>query len=183
MRFHDPSSAASYLSPSNGISGLRRHMKAPIARSISWPLLALSITPLVLLLVLNSWLLPQWFPIFGAFFWLGLVWINRWLFTHSHRKGMQLVKNGRFADAIPHFIDAYTQMSRRPWVDRNRALVLGSASRWSYREMALCNQAFCLGQIGEGRKMRETYERVLREFPESVLATTALRMVDAISQS
>jgi len=149
---------------------------------MSWPLLVLSIAPLVLILVINAWLLPQWFPILGAFFWLGFVWINRWMLTGSHRKGMRLVKSGRFAEAVPHFIDAHMQMSRHPWVDRYRAIVLGSASRWSYREMALCNQAFCFGQIGEGRKMRETYERVLQEFPESVLATTALRMVDSLKQ-
>ena len=48
--------------------------------------------------------------------------------------------------------------------------------------MALCNQAFCYGQIGDGQKMREIYEKTLSEFPGSILATTALRMVDSVTK-
>lgn len=89
------------------------------------------------------------------------------------------MKNGQFIDAVPVFEEAYRQMCDSPWIDRYRSLLLASASRWSYREMALCNLAFCQGQAGDGQKMREGYERALAEFPESVLATTALRMIDS----
>ncbi|RYZ22546.1 MAG: hypothetical protein EOO10_21625 [Chitinophagaceae bacterium] len=47
----------------------------------------------------------------------------------------------------------------------------------SYREMALCNVAFCYSQIGEGKMAIDWYTRTLKEFPESGLAQTALRML------
>lgn len=157
-------------------------MKAPVARSISWPAAALSVLPLVPMLILNCWLAPQWFPIGGVIVWGALVLLARRVFTKAHRKGIRLVKGGHFEEAIPHFAEGYAAMCRRPWVDKFRSLILGSASQWCYREMALCNQAFCYGQIGDGQKMRELYEKALAEFPGSILAATALRMVDSLTQ-
>ena len=54
-----------------------------------------------------------------------------------------------------------------------------SASAMSYREMALCNIAFCYSQIGKGMKAIEYYQRVLKEFPNSGLAQSALRMIES----
>jgi hypothetical protein len=154
-------------------------VKAPIARSISWIGVGVSVLPLVPILALNYWLMPRWFPFAGTVVWMGAVLALRHWLTRTQREGLRLVKRGQFAAAIPLFEQAYAQMAARPWIDRNRWWLLGSSSEWSYREMALCNQAFCFGQSGEGQKMRTCYERVLAEFPESVLAATALRMIGA----
>ncbi len=45
--------------------------------------------------------------------------------------------------------------------------------------MALNNIAFCYGQMGNGEKSREYYEKILQEFPGSGLAKTALRFLNS----
>ncbi|PHQ61052.1 MAG: hypothetical protein COC08_06375 [Maribacter sp.] len=53
----------------------------------------------------------------------------------------------------------------------------------SYREMALANIGFCYSQIGDGIKSKEYYERTLKEFPESGLAKSALKMMSAMEKN
>ena len=53
-----------------------------------------------------------------------------------------------------------------------------SPSAASYREMALANIGFCYSQIGDGDEARQYYTECIQRFPESGLATTALRMMD-----
>lgn len=156
-------------------------MKAPVVQSISWRAAVVSALPLAVVLPLNWWLWPELFPLAGALGWCAVVLLARQVLTGAHRKGIRRVKQGQFAEAVPLFAESYAAMVRWPWIDRYRSLLLGSASRWSYREMALCNEAFCHGQIGDGRKMRERYAQALAEFPSCVLASSALRMLDAVA--
>jgi hypothetical protein len=45
--------------------------------------------------------------------------------------------------------------------------------------MALANLAFCYSQIGQGAEARHHYELCLERFPNSGLATSALRLMDS----
>jgi hypothetical protein len=157
-------------------------MKAPIVAQVSWLGLIVSLLPLLAVLGANAWLAPRWFPIAGVLLWLVAVLLARRLLTRAHRQGIRMVKAGRFGDAIPVFGEAYSTMCDRPWIDTYRWVLLGSCSRWSYREMAMCSQAFCYGQIGDGQRMKECYEKAMAEFPESILAASALRMIDSIAR-
>jgi hypothetical protein len=47
--------------------------------------------------------------------------------------------------------------------------------------MALANIAFCYGQLGNGVQCRYYYEKCLDLFPDSGLATAALRMLDSVA--
>ena len=58
-------------------------------------------------------------------------------------------------------------------------ITLFSASKMSYREMDLNNIAFCYSQIGNGTKSKEYYEKTLSEFPESIMAKTALKLINS----
>ena len=49
--------------------------------------------------------------------------------------------------------------------------------------MALVNIAFAYSQIGNGEKAKEYYLRTLDEFPESGMASSALRMIESAQQS
>ena len=69
------------------------------------------------------------------------------------------------------------------WIDRFRSIVLMSPSAVSYREMALCNVAFCYTQIGNGERAKEVYRRTLAEFPESGMAAASLRMLESIGKA
>lgn len=103
---------------------------------------------------------------------------SRAALARHHRKGMKQFKQERFADAIPEFQRSYEFFREHEWLDRWRALTLFSASRISYREMALLNQAFCLGQLGEREPALAMYRRTLAEFPDSQMALMTLRMLE-----
>ena len=57
-----------------------------------------------------------------------------------------------------------------------------SAKAPTLRPMALVNIAFCHGQMGSGQLAKAYYERALQEFPNSGIATAALRMLIAMGQ-
>ena len=144
-------------------------------------MLIASLSPFVCVLVVNRLCFPGCFPFAGTVFWLLFVFLLRRCFSGAFRRGIRLVKKGEFAAAVPEFRKTYDDMSARPWIDRHRWLFLSSASEWTYRELALTNMAFCYGQMGEGTRMREYYERTLAEFPGNTLAVMSLKMLDAAS--
>lgn len=105
--------------------------------------------------------------------------MRSWL-TRDHRVGIALFRERRFAEAAPRFEASYRAMVDRPWIDRFRWLILGGASELTYREMALCNAAFCYSQIGDGQRALGLYEQALKEFPGSSIATASLNMLNSI---
>ena len=116
---------------------------------------------------------------FGAAVYLGYSFGSRMLIARDHRRGMQLVRGLEFEAAIPEFENSYKFFAKNSWIDRFRSVVLMSASAMSYREMALCNIAFCYSQLGKGIEAVEYYQRALKEFPNSGLAQSALRMIES----
>ena len=52
----------------------------------------------------------------------------------------------------------------------------------NYKEMALCNIAFCYSQIGNGTKTIEYYKKTLEEFPENPIAESALKMLNSTKE-
>ena len=107
---------------------------------------------------------------------------SRAVLAREHKVGMRLTKRGDFAEAIPHFEEALAFFERHAWVDRWRAITMLSSGRFSYREMALVNIAFCYSQLGEGARAESYYRRALAAFPDSVIATTALRLIESVGQ-
>ncbi|WP_460607608.1 tetratricopeptide repeat protein [Hymenobacter terrigena] len=119
-------------------------------------------------------------PVFPtAVIYFGLALILRNFVARDHRKGMQLVKKQEFAEAIPFFEASYKFFTENSWVDEYRYITLLSSSRMCYREMALCNVAFCYTQIGEGRKAAELYKQVLETYPENGLAQVGLKVLES----
>jgi len=101
----------------------------------------------------------------------------RYTVTWQHRTGFRLMKAGEFERALPYFERSAAFFSAHPQVDRFRAITLLSAAQFSYREMALCNLAFGLAQLGRGAEAKAAYERVLREYPGNPIANAAMRMI------
>lgn len=102
------------------------------------------------------------------------------LIAKDHRKGIRLVKENKFSDAIPCFEKSVAYFSEHTWVDKYRFITLLSASGHTYKEMGLCNIAFAHSQTGNGQKAKEYYEQVLTEFPENGLAISALNMIKSV---
>jgi len=157
--------------------------KTPTIKQISW----ISIIPqlIVMGVIMSLWYLinPEKALLFGALTYLAISFSLRNLIPKDHRNGMKKVKNGNFKEAISDFEKSYEFFNKNEWIDKNRFLTLLSSSRISYKEMALNNIAFCYGQIGNGIKSKEFYERTLKEFPESAIAKAGLNMLNSINNN
>ena len=151
--------------------------KTPTVRQVAWISLIPQLT-FMGLLIYSFFLLKSSEPILhGTLTYLAISFGLRTFIPKDHRQGIALVKKQRFSDAISFFQKSYSFFSKNNWIDKYRFLTLLSSSRMSYREMALCNIAFCYSQIGDGKTAIEFYTRALKEFPDSGLAQTALRML------
>jgi tetratricopeptide (TPR) repeat protein len=153
--------------------------RTPIVRQISWvaaiPAFVVAAAAIVTGVIVD----PRAGVVWGAGAFLAYSLGSRRLIARSHRRGIALVKQGQFGEAIGQFQQSLAFFDRHPWGDRFRCVTLMSASATSYREMALVNIAFCYSQIGDGKRAREFYEACLACFPGSGMATAAIRLMDA----
>ena len=108
---------------------------------------------------------------------------SRRLVARHHRAGIRLSGAGDFDAAIHEYELSYRFFSQNARLDNFRSIFLMSASAMSYREMALVNVAFCHSQAGRGLEAKATYERALHEFPESVMATSALKLIQSVESA
>jgi len=151
--------------------------KTPTVRQVAWISLVPQLT-FMGLLICGFFIFKSSEPVLhGTLTYLAISFGLRTFIPKDHRQGLSLVKEQRFSDAIAYFQKSYDFFSKNIWIDKYRFLTLLSSSRISYREMALCNIAFCYSQIGDGKTAIEYYTRTLNEFPDSGLAQTALRML------
>jgi tetratricopeptide (TPR) repeat protein len=158
--------------------------KTPIIRQISWPLV---IPQLVVLGILSALSMLIWGEKYGssaiaigAMIYLSYSYGIRLIVLSRHRAGIILTKQRQFAEAITQFKQSYAFLSRYSWIDRLRAITLMSPSAISFREMALVNIAFCYSQMGNKAQTKASYERALKEFPNSAMARTALNLISTI---
>jgi len=151
----------------------------PIVRQIAW----ISLIPQILLLgifIYVFYLLKTGDPfLLGALTLLILSFSLKIILTGDHRQGIKSVKQGKFAEAIPFYQKSAAYFSGNAWVDKYRFLTMLSSSKMTYREMGLCNIAFCYSQLGDGAKAREFFEQALKDYPENGIATSALKMLDS----
>ena len=157
--------------------------RVPLTTSVNWWAMGLHLA-----LLGGAFLLADHFhrPRFALYAVLAFLVLRQGLaltLTAEHRAGIRAVRQGDFARALDRFEHSLEYFTQRPSLDRYRSILLLSASAWSFREMALVNIAFCHGQLGDGASSKAWYERALREFPGSVLATTALAMIQAAERN
>lgn len=132
------------------------------------------------LIILVYYLADTEYPVlFGALTYLLISVVVRQAIPRYHRKGIRLFKNSQYENAIIEFQKSYDFFRKYKWIDDYRYVVLLSSSRISYLEMSLINMAYCYGQLGQGSRSKEIYEKALAEFPDSQMAISALKMFDA----
>ncbi len=119
----------------------------------------------------------------GATVYLTYSIASRLVIPSAHRRGMRLMQSGHFEEAIQSYTESYEFFTRHAWLDRCRSLTMMSPSAISYREMALINIAVAYNQIDHGDLAKAYYARALEEFPNSAMATTALKMIEAIEHA
>jgi hypothetical protein len=156
--------------------------KVPTIKQVAW----ISIIPQfsfigVLILIYSKLGLELLEVIFcSSLTYLVISFSLRTLLTKNFRQGIKLVKQQDFSSAIPFFEKSVNFFTKNRWIDKYRFITLLSSSKISYKEMGLCNIAFCYSQTGNGVKAKEYYERTLDEFPNSVIASTALKFINSI---
>lgn len=156
--------------------------KPPIIRQVAW----LSLIPQLVVMAIIfyfAFLLGVNDPILvGALTYLFISTLIRRLIPRNHRRGIKLFKKKKYDDALEEFKKSLAFFQNYWWIDKYRFLTLLSSSKMSYREMALLNIAFCYGQIGDGQRSKEYYEKTLSEFPNSSIADASLKMFEAASK-
>lgn len=153
--------------------------RTPMIKQVSWLAAVPQFAIIVAAMFIASQLSSGNGLLWGAGAFLAYSFGSRKLMTRDHRAGVALAKRQQFEEAIPRFQKSLEFLDRYPWIDRFRSVVLMSPSAISYREMALANMAFCYSQVGRGEEARRHYEQCLQHFPDSGLASAALRMMDS----
>lgn len=152
----------------------------PTIRQFSWPSFIFQLILVALIIYLYHLANVDEPFIFGAITYSIVAFVLRKSIAKKHRQGMKLVMKQKFEEALPYFERSVAYFSKNRWVDKYRFLTLLSSSRACYKEMGLCNMAFCYSQIGDGQKAKEYYEQVLKEFPENGLALAGLNMLRSV---
>jgi tetratricopeptide (TPR) repeat protein len=152
----------------------------PTIRLISWISVIPQIAFMLILIFIYHKLNLTDPVIYGSITYLALSIALRNLVPKSHREGLNLTKEHKFENAIPKFENSYKFFTENNWIDKYRFIILLSSSKMSYREMALCNLAFCYSQIGNGQKAIEYYKKTLAEYPKNGIAQTGLKMLTSI---
>jgi tetratricopeptide (TPR) repeat protein len=155
----------------------------PIVRQIAWISLIPQLLLMGLLIYIFHLLELEYALLYGAATYLVLSFVLRNFVTKDHGQGMKLVKQQKFVEAIPFFEKSVDFFTRNTWVDKYRFLTLLSSSKMTYKEMGLCNIAFCYSQTNNGQKAKEYYELTLKEFPENGLATAGLKLINSFAQT
>jgi hypothetical protein len=114
----------------------------------------------------------------GAVIYLGLSTLLQRFVPFHHRHGMSLLVQRDYERASQAFQASWEFFNKKSWLDDYRAIFILSASKMSYREMALINRSLCYWQMGEDAKARESYVEVLKYFPDSKMAKDGIAYID-----
>ena len=152
----------------------------PVIRQTNWIAVIPQLIFMALLIAIFYLLKINEPVIWGCLTYLVLSYGSRKILAKDHNQGMKLTKEQKFNEAIKYYEQSAEFFKKNNWIDKYRFLTLFSASKMSYREMALNNIAFCYSQIGNGAKAKEYYEKTLTEYPNNTLAKTALKMLNSV---
>ncbi len=153
--------------------------KVPKNRQYSFWLVIPQLTVLVILVLGFSFLGYLDALLLGAaVYYLLFLGLRRFV-SSDHRRAMKLFSAGNYLEAIPQFEKSYAFFNEHKWVDNFRTITLFSTSLISYREIALANIAYSYAKENRTAKAREVYERMLTEFPNSIIAEQSLKVLNA----
>lgn len=157
--------------------------KVPTTKQVAWVSLVPHIFVLAIFILLYHLIDVESVVLYAALTFLLLSFALRNFVPKDHREGIRKNNKGKFEEALLDFEKSYLFFKKYEWIDKYRYITLLSSSKISYREMALVNIAFCYSQIGNSSKSKEYYLRTLDEFPESMMAKTALNFIDSFEKS
>jgi hypothetical protein len=156
--------------------------KTPVVRQTSWLMVIPQLVVLLLCVAISVALFWNRLGLFavslGGVLFLAYSVISRGLLTRHHRRGMDKTRREEYPQAISEFEQSYDFFTKYPWVDQYRFVTMMAPAAMPFREMALINIAYCQRKMGDNRKAKATYERALKEFPNSVMARSGLEALE-----
>lgn len=155
----------------------------PIVRQIAWIFMIPQLFFMLFLFLIYKLMGFEEFLLWGALTYLLISFSVRHFIPKYHRKGIRLSGKGNFEEAIPQYEKSVEFFTKRAWIDKYRFITLLSSSKLGYREMGLCNIAFCYGQLGDIEQTKKYYQIVLDGFPENGIAQSGLRLLNALESN
>ena len=153
----------------------------PTVQSISWPSF-LTVFAIVIAFLFGYEYIAKTDDIFnGVMIFCVIALVLRITIPRGHRKGMNALKQNDFESANAYFKDSVDYFTRNRWVDKYRVITVLSSSKMCFREMGLCNIAFCYSQTGQAEKAKVLYEEILEEYPDNGIAYYALNSINTFS--
>jgi tetratricopeptide (TPR) repeat protein len=160
--------------------------RPPIVRQTAWLLVIPELVVLSLLVLVSGLLFWRQYGLtsvmFGILCYLAYGFASRRILLKHHRRGLAHTRRGDFTSAIREFEESYQFFSKHPWIDRHRYLTMLMPANQSFREMALINTAYCYALLEDAEQSKATYQRALEEFPDSIMAKTALDFIETIEK-
>lgn len=156
--------------------------KVPVFKQTALISIIPQLSVLAGLILLFYFLKTEDYFIYGAVSYIFISFCLRNILARHHRAGIRLVKQKNFKTAIHAFQNSVDFFTRNSWIDKFRYLTILSSSAMCYREMGLCNIAYCYSQIGDGEKAREYYEKTLADYPKNELAISAINMMNSVEK-
>ncbi len=86
--------------------------------------------------------------LWAAMVYLVLAYGLRYFVPIHHRKGLRELRQGNYEEALVHFEKSHDFFSAHPWIDFFRCFTMFSASKLTYREMAMMYKYSCLEALG-----------------------------------
>lgn len=114
----------------------------------------------------------------GAFLLFRLLFVRR-LLLKDHSQGIRATKAGRFEEALAAFERSEAIWTNRAFLDRHRALLLGSSVRYSFEFLSIFNQAYALGRLSRGEEALAMLDRLEALSPGSALARSLRDLLEA----
>jgi hypothetical protein len=103
--------------------------------------------------------------------------IMRWRFAGHHRAGVRAYRIRRFDEAVAHNRASFEFFERHQWMDQWRFILFGTASRTSYRTMALSNMAYAEALRGNRSSAASLFKQALQLTPGYANAEVGLAML------
>lgn len=116
--------------------------------------------------------------VLGVIAYILLALVIRWFTTRHHHRGNAFVRQGRFTEGAFAYQDGYELFARHAWLDEFRFAFMLTHGRFSYREIALLNEAHCRLWNDEVESAVSLYLRTTEEFPANTVAWSAIKMFD-----
>jgi tetratricopeptide (TPR) repeat protein len=156
--------------------------KIPFIKSeITWISLLQRLLVFLLLSGLFYLVDKVWFIYYAFAVYILLSILLQNLIPTDHNKGIKLIKQEKFEEAIPHFKNSVDFFTKHSWIDKYRSVTLLISSRRTFREISLCNLAYCLTQVRRIDEAKKMYEDVLLEYPNNIVAKAALKTFELLS--